>query len=151
MKDTIAERAEAIVEEFSLFDDWMGKYEHLIEQGRSLPLIEDAYRTDEYKVRGCQAQVWLRAERDNGRIVFKADSDALITKGLIALLVRVLNGQPPEAIAHADLSFLDRIGMKEHLSPTRKNGLDAMIRQMKLYAVALGGENVSAAPRGQKA
>ncbi|GIV57238.1 MAG: Fe-S metabolism protein SufE [Rhodothermaceae bacterium] len=143
MQDTIAERAEAIVEEFSLFDDWMGKYEHLIELGRSLPLIEDEYKTDEYRIRGCQSQVWLRAERDNGHIVFKADSDALITRGLIALLVRVLNGQPPEAIARADLSFLDRIGMKEHLSPTRKNGLDAMIRQMKLYAVALGDENVS--------
>ncbi|RMF65700.1 MAG: SufE family protein [Bacteroidetes bacterium] len=121
----------------------MGKYEHLIELGRSLPLIEDEYKTDEYRIRGCQSQVWLRAERDNGHIVFKADSDALITRGLIALLVRVLNGQPPEAIARADLSFLDRIGMKEHLSPTRKNGLDAMIRQMKLYAVALGDENVS--------
>ncbi len=141
--ETIEARAEEIVEEFELFDDWMGKYEHLIDLGRALPMIEDEYKTDAYKIRGCQSQVWLRAERENGRIVFKADSDAMITKGLIALLVRVFNGQPPEAVARADLSFLDRIGMKEHLSPTRKNGLDAMIKQMKLYAVALNenGEN----------
>ena len=115
----------------------MSRYEYLIELGRSLPLIEDAYKTDAYKIHGCQSQVWLRAERDNGHVLYKADSDALITRGLIALLIRVLNGLTPEEILAADLSFLDRIGMKEHLSPTRKNGLSAMVKQMKHYAVAL--------------
>ncbi len=134
---TIADRERQIIEEFGYFDDWMSRYEYLIELGRSLPLIEDAYKTDAYKIHGCQSQVWLRAERDNGHVVYKADSDALITRGLIALLIRVLNGLTPEEILAADLSFLDRIGMKEHLSPTRKNGLSAMVKQMKHYAVAL--------------
>ncbi len=134
---TIADRERQIIEEFGYFDDWMSRYEYLIELGRSLPLIEDAYKTDAYKIHGCQSQVWLRAERDNGHVLYKADSDALITRGLIALLIRVLNGLTPEEILAADLSFLDRIGMKEHLSPTRKNGLSAMVKQMKHYAVAL--------------
>jgi len=129
-------RADEIVEEFSLFDDWMGRYEHLIEQGRSLPQIDDAYKTDAYKIHGCQSQVWLRADLTSGAMQYTADSDALITKGLIALLVRVLSGESPEAIVQADLSFLDQIGMKEHLSPTRKNGLNAMVKQMKYYALA---------------
>jgi cysteine desulfuration protein SufE len=124
-----------IVEEFGFFDDWMGRYEHLIDLGRNLPLIDDVYRTDEYRIRGCQAQVWLHATTQNGQIVFSADSDAMITKGLIALLVRVLNGRAPLDVLNADFSFLDDIQMKEHLSPTRKNGLDAMIRQIRLYAV----------------
>ncbi|GMQ80700.1 MAG: SufE family protein [Rhodothermia bacterium] len=134
---TIAERAAEIVEEFELFDDWMGRYEHLIDLGRSLPLIDEAFKTDEYLVRGCQSQVWLRAETDGGLIRLTADSDALITKGLVAILLRILNGQPASSVAGADLSFLDQIGMKEHLSPTRKNGLDLMIKQIRLYAVAL--------------
>lgn len=129
-------RADEIVEEFSLFDDWMGRYEHLIEQGRSLPQIEETYKTDSYKIHGCQSQVWLRADLKAGNVYYTADSDALITKGLIALLVRVLSGEPPTAIIHADLDFLDQIGMKEHLSPTRKNGLNAMVKQMKYYALA---------------
>ena len=135
--DSIAERTQEIVEEFALFDDWMERYEYLIELGRALPLINEAYKTDDYKIRGCQSQVWLRADQDDGQVVYTADSDALITKGLIALLVRALNGQPAPAIIAADLAFLDQIGMKEHLSPTRKNGLNAMVKQMKLYAVAL--------------
>lgn len=134
---SIDARAREVVEEFSFFDDWMARYEYLIELGRSLPLIEDAYKTDAYKIHGCQSQVWLRAEREDGRIRFRADSDALITRGLVALLIRVLDGATPAEILAADLSFLDEIGMKEHLSPTRKNGLDAMIKQMKHYAVAL--------------
>ena len=133
---SIAEREAEIVEEFAFFDDWMEKYEYLIELGRALPLIEDAYKTDDYRVRGCQAQVWLRAAPDDGLIVYRADSDALITKGLIALLVRVLSEQPPDAIVRAELGFLDEIGLKEHLSPTRKNGLGAMVKQMKHYALA---------------
>jgi len=136
-QSTLEERIHDIVEEFSLFDDWMEKYEYLIELGRSLPLIDEAYKTDEYKIHGCQSQVWLRADRVNGHVVFTADSYALITKGLIALLVRVFNGQSPEEIANADLAFLDDIGMREHLSPTRKNGLSEMVNQMKRYALAL--------------
>lgn len=139
--DTISDRAEVIVEEFHLFDDWMSRYEHLIDLGRSLPEIEDEFKTDEYLIRGCQSQVWLRATADGERILLTADSDALITRGLVALLLRILNGQPAAEVAQADFSFLDRIGMKEHLSPTRKNGLDSMIRQIRLYAVALSGSD----------
>ena len=133
---TIKQREQAIVEEFAFFDDWMQKYEYLIELGEALPLIEDVFKTDEYTIKGCQAQVWLRSELEDGLVHFKADSDAMITKGLVALLVRVLNEQPPEAVASADLDFLNQIGMKEHLSPTRKNGLDAMIKQIRLQAIA---------------
>ena len=125
-----------IVEEFALFDDWMGRYEHLIELGKDLPLIDPEFQDDEHRIRGCQSQVWLYAYEESGNVFFKANSDAAITKGLIALLVRVLSGQPPQAIIDAQLGFLDEIEMKEHLSPTRKNGLDAMIKQMKLYAIA---------------
>lgn len=133
---TIADRAQEIVDEFALFDDWMGRYEHLIEIGRSTPAIEDAYKTDAYRIKGCQSQVWVRAEYADGHIHYRGDSDALITKGLVGLMIRVLDDQPPEAIADTDLDFLDRIGMKEHLSPTRQNGLSAMVRQMKLKALA---------------
>ncbi len=135
---TIAERAEEIVEEFALFDDWLGKYEHLIELGKALPLIDDAYKNDRYRIRGCQSQVWLRAEVVEGHVLLTADSDALITKGLIALLVRVLNGQKREDVANADLSFLDRVGMNEHLSSNRKNGLEAMVKQIRKLANAEG-------------
>ena len=134
--NTIAEQEQEIIEEFTLFDDWMGRYEHLIDLGRSLPLIDPQYQTDEYKIRGCQSQVWLRAWQDENKVFFSANSDAAITKGLIALLVRVLSGQYPNDIFNADLSFLDKLEMKEHLSPTRKNGLNAMIKQMKLFAMA---------------
>lgn len=135
-RDTIQERAREVVAEFELFDDWMGKYEHLIELGKSLPLIDEQYKTDDYKIKGCQSQVWVRPEIRDGLVYYKGDSDALITKGLIALLVRVLSGQPPSAVARADLSFMDRIGMQDHLSPTRKNGLASMMKQLKLYALA---------------
>lgn len=134
--DTIEARARQIVEEFSLFDDWMGKYEYLIELGKTLPLIEPEYKTDVFRIHGCQSQVWIRPEFRNGRLYFRGDSDALITKGLVALLIRVLSGQPPEAIFNARLDFLDEIGLKAHLSPTRKNGLAAMIEQMRRYAQA---------------
>lgn len=140
--ESIASRGEEIVEEFELFDDWMGRYEHLIDLGRSLPLIDEAFKTDEYLVRGCQSQVWLNAETEGGLIRLTADSDALITKGLVAILLRVLNGQPPSMVIDADLSFLDQIGMKEHLSPTRKNGLDSMIKLIRLYAIGLSSTSI---------
>lgn len=135
-KATIQQRAREIVEEFNLFDDWMGKYEYLIELGQALPPLEDAFKTDEYKIKGCQSQVWIRPRFADGLVFYQGDSDALITKGLVALLVRVLSGQPPQAIADTDLSFLDEIGMKDHLSSTRKNGLASMVKQLKLYALA---------------
>lgn len=134
--NTIEARAREVVEEFALFDDWMGKYEHLIELGKMVPLIEQEYKTDEYRIKGCQAQVWIRPEMREGLLYYKGDSDALITKGLVALLLRVLSGQPPHAVVEADLSFIDEIGMKEHLSPTRKNGLASMMKQLKLFALA---------------
>ena len=133
---TIEERERAIVEEFALFDDWMGKYEYLIEQADAMPLVPEEYKTEAHKIKGCQAQVWVRAEYKSGLMRYAGDSDAKITKGLVALLIRVLNDQPPAAIAGAKLGFLDEIGMKEHLSPNRKNGLAAMVKQMKLRALA---------------
>lgn len=136
LSDTIQDRAREVVEEFAFFDDWMGKYEYLIELGKSVPLIEEEYKTDDYKITGCQAQVWIRPEVRDGLLYYKGDSDALITKGLIALLIRVLSGQPPQEVVGADLSFIDEIGMREHLSPTRKNGLASMMKQLKLYALA---------------
>ncbi len=132
----ISAREQEIIEEFGFFDDWMGRYEHLIDLGRALPAIDEALQTDEYKIKGCQSQVWLHAHHAENQVFFDANSDAAITKGLVALLVRVFSGQPATEIANADLAFLDKLEMKEHLSPTRKNGLDAMIKQMKLYAMA---------------
>lgn len=142
VSESIASRGEEIVEEFELFDDWMGRYEHLIDLGRSLPLIDEAFKTDEYLVRGCQSQVWLKAETEGGLLRLTADSDALITKGLVAILLRVLNGQPASLVIDADLSFLDQIGMKDHLSPTRKNGLDSMIKLIRLYAIGLSSTSI---------
>ena len=135
-QSTIQDRAREIIDEFALFEDWMGKYEYLIDLGKSIPEIEDEYKTDDYKIKGCQSQVWIRPEMRDGLLYYKGDSDALITKGLVALLLRVLSGQPPQDVAEADLSFIDEIGMKEHLSPTRKNGLASMMKQLKLYALA---------------
>jgi SufE protein probably involved in Fe-S center assembly len=125
------------VEEFSLFEDWMQRYEYLIELGKSLPLIDAHYKNPDHIIKGCQSQVWLHAEPKGQAVEYTADSDAILTKGLIALLVRVMNGQPAEEIARADMAFIDEIGLKEHLSPTRANGLMSMIKQMKLYALAL--------------
>mgnify|MGYP001455938868 CR=1 FL=1 len=131
----IKEITEQILEDFSYLDDWDNKYEYLIELGKSLPLIPAELKTDENKVSGCQSQVWVKPEMKDGLIYFKADSDAIITKGLISLLVKVLSGQKPEDIATADLSFLDKIGMKEHLSPTRANGLMNMVKRLKEEAL----------------
>jgi len=134
---TIKQIQEAIVEEFSMFDDWMERYEYIIELGKSLPLIEDQYKKEENLIKGCQSQVWLHAEKQNGKIIFTADSDAILTKGIIAILIRTFSNQDPAEVMNADTSFVDEIGLKEHLSPTRANGLVSMIKQIKLYAIAL--------------
>jgi len=133
---TIDHIQEELVDEFSLFDDWMDKYQHLIDLGKSLPLIDETLKTDDKIIKGCQSKVWLDAQLDDDKVVFKADSDAIITKGIVAVLVRAFSNQTPNAILEADTSFIDDIGLKEHLSPTRANGLVAMIKQMKLYALA---------------
>lgn len=133
---SIAQIQEEIIDEFSMFEDWMQRYEYMIELGKSLPLIAPEYRVDDYLIKGCQSKVWVFAELENDDLKFTADSDAIITKGIIALLIRVFSGQKPQDILDAELSFIDEIGLKEHLSPTRANGLVSMIRQIKLYAVA---------------
>jgi cysteine desulfuration protein SufE len=134
----ITRKQEEIVEEFMMFDDWSDRYEHLIEIGKECPLIEDSHKTDDRLIRGCQSRVWLHAEKTpEGTILFSADSDAIITKGLISLMIRVLNNERPEDIARAELTFIDRIGLKEHLSPTRSNGLVNMVTRMKLYGVEM--------------
>jgi cysteine desulfuration protein SufE len=124
------------VEEFSLFDDWMQRYEYMIELGKSLPIIDPEYKTDDNIIKGCQSKVWLHADLEGNKLVFTADSEAIITKGIIAILIRVFSHQHPDAILDADTSFIDKIGLKEHLSPTRANGLVSMIKQLKMYAIA---------------
>jgi cysteine desulfuration protein SufE len=132
----ISEIENQIVAEFSMFEDWMDKYNYLIELGKSLPLIDEKYKTDQYIISGCQSKVWLHAGLQNGKVIFTADSDAIITKGIIYLLIRVLSDHSPDEIIASDMDFVDQIGLKEHLSPTRSNGLTSMIKQMKLYALA---------------
>lgn len=132
----INEVQEEIVEEFSLFDDWMQRYEYMIELGKSLPLIDPEYKTVDNIIKGCQSKVWIHADLEGDKLVFTADSDAIITKGIIAILIRVFSNQHPDAILGADTSFIDKIGLKEHLSPTRANGLVSMIKQLKMYAIA---------------
>ena len=127
-----------VVDEFAIFDQWMDKYEYIIDLGKKLPLIDEQYRHDDNLVPGCQSRVWLHAELDQDRVYFTADSDAIITKGIIALLIRVLSGQPADQISQADLYFIDRIGLKEHLSPTRSNGLVNMVARLKSHAQSLG-------------
>ena len=133
---TITEIQEEIVDEFSMFDDWMQRYEYMIELGKSLPLIDERFKTDDYIIKGCQSKVWVHAEPREDKLVFTADSDAIITKGIIAILIRAFSNQTPDAILDANTDFIDKIGLKEHLSPTRANGLVSMIKQLKLYAVA---------------
>ena len=133
----IKEKESEIISEFEMFDDWMDKYNYIIETGRSVPAIDPAFKQDQYLIKGCQSQVWLHASLEDGMVIFRADSDALITRGIVGLLIRVLSNQPPHDIVSADLAFIDAIGLKEHLSPTRSNGLVNMIKQMKLYALAL--------------
>lgn len=132
---TIQEIGNQIVEEFQSFDDWMDKYNYVIEMGRECPMIDEKHKVDNNLIVGCQSRVWLSAEYVDGKIIFKADSDAVITKGIAYLLIRTLSGQTPQDIIDANLDFVEKIGLKEHLSPTRSNGLLAMIKQMKLYAL----------------
>ena len=127
---------QALIEEFELFDDWMDKYNYIIELGKELPMIDEQYKTPEFLIDGCQSQVWLHADYRDGKVFFTADSDAIITKGIVNLLIRVLSERTPQEIIDNDLHYLDAIGLKEHLSPTRSNGLASMIKQIKLYAVA---------------
>lgn len=138
---TIAEKEARIVEEFAMFDDWMDRYNYIIELGKELPLIDPQYRSEQYLISGCQSQVWLHAAYRDGKVYFTADSDAIITKGIVNLLIRVLSEERPEEIKNAGLGFIDQIGLKEHLSPTRSNGLASMIRQMKLYATVFEMKN----------
>lgn len=133
---TIKAIQEEIEDEFSMFEDWDERYQYIIDLGKSLPLIEERYKTEDNIIKGCQSKVWLHADEHAGRILFTADSDAIITKGIIAILIRVFSGQEADDIINADMNFIDRIGLKEHLSPTRANGLVSMIKQIKLYALA---------------
>jgi len=133
---TIAEKEKEIIEAFSIYDDWMDKYAYLIELGKELPLINEKYKTPQYLITGCQSRVWLHAELKGGKVLLTADSDAVITRGIVSLLIRVLSGHTPDEILSAKLEFLETIGLKEHLSPTRANGLSSMIKQIMLYARA---------------
>lgn len=133
---TIKDIQEEIIDEFAMFDDWMQRYEYMIELGKSLPLIDEQYKTDENLIKGCQSKVWVHAELKDDKIVFTADSDAIITKGIVAILIRVFSNQQPKDIIEANTDFIDDIGLKEHLSPTRANGLVSMIKQIKMYAIA---------------
>ena len=133
---TIAEKESQIVSEFAVFDDWMEKYSYLIEIGKSLPMIDEQFKTDQFLISGCQSKVWLHASLKEGKVFFAADSDAIITKGIVNLLIQVLSAQSPEDILTANMDFITVIGLHEHLSPTRSNGLTSMIKQMKLYALA---------------
>lgn len=133
---TIKDVEQQIVDEFSIFTDWMDKYEYLIELGKSLPIIKEGEKLEENLIKGCQSRVWLNAEYKDGLIIFTADSDAIITKGIISLLVRVFSGRTPKEIIDADLNFIKEIGLQENLSPTRANGLLSMIKQIKIYAMA---------------
>lgn len=139
----INEIQDELIGEFELFGDWMDKYEYIIQLGKELPMIDEPYKTEDNLIRGCQAKVWLHAEMINGRVIFTADSDAIITKGLVSMVVKVLSDHTPEEIQVADLYFIDRVGLKEHLSSTRSNGLLSMVRQMKLYAMAFRSAQIS--------
>lgn len=134
---TINEIQDELIDEFAFFGDWMEKYEHIISMGKELPLIKEEYKVEENLIRGCQARVWLHADFREGKVYFTADSDAIITKGLVSMVVRVLSENTPQEITQAELYFVDKIGLKEHLSVTRSNGLLSMIKQMKIYALAL--------------
>ena len=132
----LAEIQDNIVEEFSVFDDWMDKYNYLIELGKDLPVIDPRHKTKDYLIEGCQSKVWLYPEFDGNLLRFYADSDAIITRGIVSLLIKVLSDRPPKEIMNADLYFIDKIGLRQNLSPTRSNGLLSMVKQMKLYAMA---------------
>lgn len=133
---TIKAIQEELIDEFSMFEDWEERYQYMIDLGKSLPLIDEQFKTPENIIKGCQSRVWVHAEMENGKVVFTADSDAIITKGIIAILIRVFSNQSPADIIEANTDFIDEIGLKEHLSPTRANGLVSMIKQLKMYAIA---------------
>ena len=133
---SLQEEQDAIVKEFEIFDDWLDRYEYLIELSKDLEPPDPKYKTNEYLINGCQSRVWLMAEMQNDAVVYRAETDAIITKGIISLLCRVLSGRKPEEIVNADLYFIDKIGLRQNLSPTRSNGLLSMVKQMKLYALA---------------
>lgn len=133
---SIKDKQEEIIDEFSMFDDWDERFQYVIDLGKGLPLIEEQYKTEENTIKGCQSKVWLHGEMINDKIVFTADSDAIITKGIIAILIRVFSNQKASDILNADMDFIDEIGLKEHLSPTRANGLVSMIKNIKMYALA---------------
>ena len=133
---TINELQDNVIEEFSAFDDWMDKYALLIDLGNSLPPLEEKYKTESNLIEGCQSRVWLQADYEDGKIIFKGESDAVIVKGIVSLLINVLSGHNPQEILDTDLYFIEQIGLKEHLSPTRSNGLVAMVKQMRMYALA---------------
>ena len=133
---TIQETQNEIIDEFSMFDDWEERYQYMIDLGKTLPLIDDAHKTDDNIIKGCQSKVWVHANMNDNKVVFTADSDAIITKGIIAILIRTFSNQHPTAILEANTDFIDKIGLKEHLWPTRANGLVSMIKQLKMYAIA---------------
>ena len=138
---TIKNIQEEIIDEFSMFDDWMQRYEYIIDLGKNLPLIKDEFKTENNLIKGCQSKVWLQAEQQDDTIVFTADSDAILTKGIIAILIRTFSNQKAVDILEADMDFIDEIGLKEHLSPTRANGFVSMIKQIKMYALAFQSQN----------
>lgn len=133
---TIKETQEEVIDEFAMFDDWEERFQYVIDLGKTLPLIDEKYKTDDNTIKGCQSKVWLHSEETDGKVMFTADSDAIITKGIIAILIRVFSNQNAEDILEADTKFIDQIGLKEQLSPTRANGLVSMIKQIKMYALA---------------
>lgn len=139
---TINELQDEVIEEFSDFDDWMDKYQLLIDLGNEQEPLDEKYKTEQNLIDGCQSRVWLQADLVDGKIVFQAESDALIVKGIIALLIKVLSGHTPDEILNSDLYFIDKIGLKEHLSPTRSNGLLAMVKQIRMYALAFKAKEV---------
>ncbi|WP_111683320.1 SufE family protein [Winogradskyella tangerina] len=133
---TIVEIQNEIIDEFSMFDDWEERYQYMIDLGKTLPLIDEQFKTEDHIIKGCQSKVWVHANMEDDKVNFTADSDAIITKGIIAILIRVFSNQHPKDIIEADTDFIDKIGLKEHLSPTRANGLVSMIKQLKMYAIA---------------
>ncbi|MCZ8198824.1 MAG: SufE family protein [Flavobacterium sp.] len=138
---TIKEIQDEIVDEFSMFEDWMQRYEYIIDLGKALPLIDEKYKTDDNIIKGCQSKVWVHAEQNDDKIIFTADSDAILTKGIIAILIRAFSNQKAKDILEAKTDFIDEIGLKEHLSPTRANGLVSMVKQIKMYALAYNAKN----------
>ncbi len=137
---TIKEIQDEIIDEFSMFDDWMQRYEYIIDLGKSLPLIDEKYKTEDNIIKGCQSKVWVHAEQKDDKIIFTADSDAILTKGIIGILIRAFSNQNAKDILDANTDFIDEIGLKEHLSPTRANGLVSMIKQIKMYALAFNAQ-----------